>query len=254
MNARITKRPSAALKPGVRHVSSFVGSERSPKITSGHTVAGRHARRPSHCRSSTVGARAGVGCTSPAGPVFCPWNRFDLGWLSQGTRPPSKLASESDFDSCGASRSTACHGSVSLAAISARQRLHHQLARRRRCRPGFVQGGRYPMRLRHCASGCGDSPPSGTGSASRVAIEALSSRCAREGGSCRTSAGAPTIIGLRGGFRTGRVAEVGAVQISPYRSHTHSSEPPAKPSLPSWIQALSRGATRFGPGRVCAVE
>ena len=40
--------------------------------------------------------------TFPRGLFFCPWNRFDVGWPS-GTRPPSKRASESDFDSYDAS-------------------------------------------------------------------------------------------------------------------------------------------------------
>jgi hypothetical protein len=60
----------------------------------------RPAHRPGH---ATVPAKSGVGCTSPPRLIFCPWNRFDLGWPS-GTRPPSKRASESDFDSCDASK------------------------------------------------------------------------------------------------------------------------------------------------------
>ena len=55
-------------------------------------------------QSCTVGAKTGVGCTSPPRLFFCPWSRFDLGWPSRGTRPQSKRVSESHFDSSDASR------------------------------------------------------------------------------------------------------------------------------------------------------
>jgi hypothetical protein len=50
--------------------------------------------------------------TLPLGLVFCPWGHFDLGWPS-GTRPPLKRASESEFDSCDASRSKAARRRLS---------------------------------------------------------------------------------------------------------------------------------------------
>ncbi|SEO11253.1 hypothetical protein SAMN02990966_01037 [Rhodospirillales bacterium URHD0017] len=56
------------------------------------------------CRSSTISAKTGVGCTLPPGLFFCPWSRIGLGW-PLGTHLLSKRVGESDFDSCDASRS-----------------------------------------------------------------------------------------------------------------------------------------------------